>query len=215
MIHRGSQIATLIQTSNTFFNICTISFCKFCSVSQQRFFAQKNITKYLPKPVWVSSSLCSIIWGSAKPNLIKKLETQQKKAIRHISHRGYNSHTAEIFKELEYLNINDLISQNQAIFARNYRNNKLPGSFTNLLCPLPDQGVRRVRDDDYNFLQIPLLYVNLHYFPVPRIISNWNSLPLEIKSVSDLSEFRLDLKSHFLSKYLTVCDVINCFSCKN
>ena len=212
MIHRGSQIATLIQTSNTFFNICTISFCKFCSVSQQRFFAQKNITKYLPKLVWVSSLFWLNNLGLCKA---KKLETQQKKAIRHIAHRGYNSHTAEIFKELEYLKVNDLISQNQAIFARNYKNHKLPGSFTNLLCPLPDQGVRRVRDDDYNFLQIPLLYVNLHYFPVPRIISNWNSLPLEIKSVSDLSEFRRDLKSHFLSKYVTVCDVINCFSCNN
>ena len=185
-------------------------------MSRSKDFLPKRILQNIYRSLFESHlHFGSIVWGSAKPNSIQKLETQQKKAIRHITHRGYNSHTAEIFKELEYLKVNDLISLNQAIFARKYRNNKLPGSFKNLLCPLPDQGVRRVRDDDYNFLNIPLLYVDLHYFPVQRIISNWNNLPLEIKSVSDLSDFRQDLKSHFLSKYVTVCDVINCFSCNN
>ena len=186
------------------------------ALSRSKDFLPKRILQNIYRSLFESHlHFGSIIWGSAKPKLIEKLETQQKKAIRHIASRGYNSHTAEIFKELEYLKVNELISLNQAIFARNYANNKLPGSFKNLLCSLPDQGVRRVRDDDYNFLQIPLLYLDLHYFPVQRIISNWNSLPLEIKSVSDLSDFRQDLKSHFLSKYVTVCDVVNCFSCNS
>ena len=186
------------------------------ALSRSKDFLPKRILQNIYRSLFESHlHFGSIVWGSAKPKLIQKLETQQKKAIRHIAHRGYNSHTAEIFKELEYLKVNDLISLNQAIFARNYANGKLPGSFKNLLCPLPDQGVRRVRDDDYNFFQIPLLFVDLHFFPVQRIISNWNNLPLEIKSVSDLTDFRQDLKSHFFSKYVTVCDVINCFSCNN
>ena len=186
------------------------------ALSRSKDFLPKRILQNIYRSLFESHlHFGSIVWGSAKPNSIQKLETQQKKAIRHIAHRGYNSHTAEIFKELEYLKVNDLISLNQAIFARNYANGKLPGSFKNLLCPLPDQGVRRVRDDDYNFLQIPLLFVDLHFFPVQRIISNWNNLPLEIISVSDLTDFRQDLKSHFFSKYVTVCDVINCFSCNN
>ena len=62
----------------------------------------------------------SIVWGSAKPKFIQKLKTQQKKAIRHIVHRAYNSHTAKLFQELEYFKVNDLISLKQAIFDRNY-----------------------------------------------------------------------------------------------
>ena len=127
----------------------------------------------------------------------------------------YNSHTAETFKELEYLRVDDLVSLNQSIFARTYSNNKLPGSFKNLLSPVPDQGVRRTRDDDYNFSLVPLKYADLHHFPVPKLVSTWNSLPLTIKSVSDLSEFRADLKAYFLSKYETACDLVNCFSCNN
>ena len=118
-------------------------------------------------------------------------------------------------RELGYLRVDDLVSLNQSIFARNYSNNKLPGSFKNLLSPVPDRGVRRTRDDDYNFSLLPLKYADLHHYPVPKMVSTWNSLPLTIKSVSDLSDFRSDLKAYFLSKYETVCDSVNCFSCNN
>ena len=59
----------------------------------------------------------SIVWGCAKQSYIKKLEIQQKKAVRHIFNLKFNSHTAEAFRDLEYLQINDLISLNQSIFA--------------------------------------------------------------------------------------------------
>ena len=63
-----------------------------------------------------------------------------------------------------------------------------------------------------HFSLLPLKNADLHHFPVPKMVSTWNSLPLTIKSVSDLSDFRSDLKAHFLSKYETVFDLINCLS---
>ena len=51
---------------------------------------------------------------------LHKLEVQQKKAIRHAKTPRYNAHTGDHFKQLEYLQIRDLISFNQAIFARKY-----------------------------------------------------------------------------------------------
>ena len=93
----------------------------------------------------------SIVWGSAKQNILNKLEIQQKKAIRHIKYLKYNSHTSESFKELQYLKFYDLISFNQAIFIRNYKNNKLPYSFNNMLCNVPGN-TRRSRDDDFNYI---------------------------------------------------------------
>ena len=71
----------------------------------------------------------SIVWGSAKQNILNKIDIQQKKAIRHVSNLKYNSHTAESFKQHKYLKLYDLISFNQAIFIHNYKNNKLPFSF--------------------------------------------------------------------------------------
>ena len=155
----------------------------------------------------------SIVWGCAKPNILNKLQVQQNKAIRHVQHLKYNSHTSDSFKQLKYLKLSDLISYNQSIFIRNYKNNKLPFSFHNMFGTIPDNGPRRVRDDDYNFMNPPVNYSHLHYFPKSRLIYNWNNLPLLIKSVSDISEFRSDIKHHFLSKYETICDNPNCYSC--
>ena len=155
----------------------------------------------------------STVWGCAKPRLLHKLEVQQKKAIRHIKHLRYNAHTGDHFRKLQYLTVRDLISFDQAIFLRKYSNNKLPSSFNNMLCPVPDQGARRTRDDDYNFHPSSLSYADLHYFPTPQLIYNWNNLPLLVKSVSDMSDFRSDLKHHFVSKYETNCLDVNCYSC--
>ena len=58
--------------------------------------------------------------------------------MRYINNLKYNSHTATYFKQLEYLNIFDLISFNQAVFMRNYSNNKLPSSFINMFGPIPE-----------------------------------------------------------------------------
>ena len=185
-------------------------------------FALSRSKSFLPRRIFLKSiyrslfeshlHFGSIVWGCAKPKYLHKLEVQQKKAVRHIFNQRYNSHTAETFKELGYLRVDDLVSLNQSIFARNYSNHKLPGSFKNLLSSVPDRGVRRTIDDDYNFSLLPLKNADLHHFPVPKMVSTWNSLPLTIKSVSDLSDFRSDLKAHFLSKYETVCDLINCLS---
>ena len=141
------------------------------------------------------------------------MKFSKKKSIRHIKHLKYNSHTAEHFKELEYLKLSDLITFNQSVFVRNYSNKKLPSSFDNFLSPVPDQGVRRVRGDEYNYFSSPVNFADLHFFPTPQLIYKWNNLPLVIKSVSDISNFRSDLKRNFISKYETICHEHNCYSC--
>ena len=67
----------------------------------------------------------SIVWGSAKSNILSKLEIQQKKAIRHVNNLKYNAHTKEAFKQHGFLQLFDLILYNQAVFIQNYKNNKL------------------------------------------------------------------------------------------
>ena len=155
----------------------------------------------------------SIVWGCARPNILNKLFIQQKKAIRHVKHLKFNAHTSASFKQLEYLKLQDLIQFNQAVFIRNYSNKKLPYSFNNMYSTVPESVVRRSRDDDYNYLSPQIKYANLHYFPSSQLIYNWNNLPLLIKSVSEPSEFRSELKRFLISKYETDCYLPNCYSC--
>ena len=155
----------------------------------------------------------SIVWGSAKQTILSKLEIQQKKAIRHINNLKYNSHTAESFQNLQYLKLYDLIKFNQAIFIRNYKNNKLPYSFNNMLSDVPDN-TRRSRDDDYNYSLPQSNYACLLHYPTPKLVYNWNCLPLTLKSVSEHGKFRRELKLSFLSKYETLCTKSTCRSCQ-
>ena len=156
----------------------------------------------------------SIVWGCAKQNILNRIDTLQKKAIRHVCNLKYNAHTAEYFRKHHYLTFNDLISFNQAIFMRNYTNKKLPSSFNNMLSPVPDN-YRRRRDDDYNFISPHINFANLHHFPTPKLVYNWNNLPLTLKSVSEPLNFRTELLQHFTSAYETQCAKLNCYSCQN
>ena len=184
------------------------------ALSRSKAFLPARVLKTIYRSLFESHlHFGSIVWGCARSQSLHKLEVQQKKAIRHIKNLRYNAHTGDHFKQLEYLQIRDLISFNQAIFARKYSNGKLPSSFNHMLPSVPDQGCRRIRDDDYNFFPMSISYADLHYFPTQQIIYNWNKLPLLIKSVADMAEFRADLKNHFVSKYETVCNTVDCFAC--
>ena len=134
------------------------------------------------------------------------------KAIRHINKLKYNSLTREAFKMHVFLELFDLISYNQAVFIQNYKNNKLPSSFNNRLDNVPDN-IRRLRDDDYNYFLPTNKHASLNHFPKYQLFYNWNNLDIFLKSVSEPTKFRSELKSYFLEKYKTECTQPNCYSC--
>ena len=84
--------------------------------------------------------------------------------MRHIKQLKYNAYTAETFRQLDFLRLDDLISHDQAIFIQNYTNNKLSSSFCNMFSSLPDNAMR-IRDDDYSLFYPNVKYAVLHFFP--------------------------------------------------
>ena len=74
--------------------------------------------------------------------------------------------------------------------------------------------VRRSRDDDYNYSLQSVSKTQLCYFPKFKLVQNFNMLPLIIKSLSDESHFRTELKTYFLSKYNIDCTIKDCLSCE-
>ena len=50
----------------------------------------------------------NILWGSAYKSVLQKLVTQQKKAIRVITHSKYNEHTPPLFKRMNILKLDDM-----------------------------------------------------------------------------------------------------------
>ena len=103
--------------------------------------------------------------------------------MRHIFNLMFNSHTDETFRH----KWPDVL---KSVF------------FRNLFSPVSDRGPRRTTDDDCNFFLMPLKYSDLFYYPVPKIISNWNSVPLN-HSMSRF-KFRNLSQGHLFTKLLSM-----------
>ena len=157
----------------------------------------------------------SLLWGCAEQKLLKKIETLQKKCIRNVGLKGSVSHTEPIFKELKILKFEDKISFFRALFMHQYRNNKLPVSFTNIFQDITNTDELQTRHNDYNYKNAPAVYKYLENFPYKKMITNWNSLSIELKATAEMLDFQCNLKNKFLSAYTSDFKCTSpCYSCK-
>ena len=93
------------------------------------------------------------MWScTAKCNLEGVIRIQ-KKAIRIISGSRYNAHTANLFKQLEILPLEQLILFTKLNFMYDYLNEKLPKSFANTWNRNNDLNRRTIRNG--NLLNVP------------------------------------------------------------
>ena len=130
------------------------------------------------------------MWGCAKPKVLTKIENLQKKAIRNVSLKKYKAHTEPIFKKLNILKLADKLSYCRSVFMHQYRNGKLPVSFTGLFSDIINTDELQTRHNDYNYNNEPAIRHNLESFPFKQIIFNWNSLNIDLKSTGDEEEFK-------------------------
>lgn len=66
-----------------------------------------------------------LILGIKKSKNINKIITLQKKAVRNVARRGYNSHAVPIFGMLGLLKFEDILNTNACCLMYNYTNTKL------------------------------------------------------------------------------------------
>ena len=72
----------------------------------------------------------NLLWGCADKKLLGKIDVLQKRCIRNVGLKKYKAHTEPIFKELNILKVSDKISFAKSVFMHQYKNNKLPISFS-------------------------------------------------------------------------------------
>ena len=94
-----------------------------------------------------------------------------------------------------------------------YRNKKLPISFSNIFTDIINCDNLQSRHNDYNYVINPAIKKQLELFPLRQILFNWNSLRFDLKATADADEFLMkdNLCSHY--SYETDCNV-NCYSCR-
>ena len=158
----------------------------------------------------------STVWGNARESALRKTILLQKRAMRTIHKTRYNSHTEPLFAKSNILKVTDLYEYNVALFMRDYANNKLPISFTNMFPTMSDvSGYSATRNSQALYIPKTLntFSSNLPPSTYPRI---WNKWCEKIPIHSNKYSFKTRLKSMIISKYSIAvkCNSLYCMDCQ-
>ena len=157
----------------------------------------------------------NLLWSCSNKKSLDKIENLQKKCLRNVALKGYKAHSEPIFKDLNILKLRDKFTYCRSVFMHQYRNKKLPISFSDIFTDIINCDNLQSRHNDYNYVINPAIKKHLELFPLRQILFNWNSLSVDLKSTADADEFKILMKDNLCSHYSyeTDCNV-NCYSCR-
>ena len=157
----------------------------------------------------------NLLWSCSNKKSLDKIENLQKKCLRNIALKNYKAHTEPIFKDLNILKLRDKFTYCRSIFMHQYRNKKLPISFSDIFTDITNSDNLQSRHNDYNYVVNPAVKKYLELFPLKQILFNWNSLSIDLKATADSEEFKMLMKNSLCSQYNHESDCpINCYSCR-
>ena len=156
------------------------------------------------------------IWGGNNTSKGKgRLQSIQKKAIRHISKAHFNAHTEPRMKNLGYLKIEDQYFLQCAKLVHDMINKNCPQNLhdtLNLSCDSHTYSLRSVANNPLelreNLTNKPQIRKGFTHM-APKV---WNNIPDNIKAIKNRDNFKNKLKDHILEGYLNnlVCSNPSC-----
>lgn len=159
---------------------------------------------------------CLPAWSSSYQSYLNPLTLLQKKVIRIISGKRYNSHTANLFRNLDILPIHELSIFSKLTIMYDYINNKLPSTFSTLWRRNNEINVRALRN--LNDFYIPLVRkTSIENFPEFYFQKLWNEMCNNDLLTSDQprKKFVKNLKVYLMLQVETICNNNSCLECRN
>ncbi|KAK6165112.1 hypothetical protein SNE40_023671 [Patella caerulea] len=145
---------------------------------------------------------CSTVWGSANKGKLEVLYKLQKRAARSILDEKPDSHSAPLFKTLNWLTIYQRIQYNQGMLTFKILRDKLPSYLYNTFCEnskLTETNMT-LRSESQNKLAIPKSKKKAMTRTFQYTASVfWNSLPQTVKHASSSFIFKKELVKHVKS----------------
>ena len=151
---------------------------------------------------------CVQIWSCGSQSSFNKLYLMQKRAIRLVTKSQYNAHTEPLFKSTNILPLSQLALQTKLQFVFEFKNGKLPGSFSGtLVYNYERQNNFELRNaSDFYVPTVRLKSVeNSPVFAFPKLWNDFNSP--EIKSLTSTIQFKKSIKEILLSN---LSNSVNC-----
>jgi hypothetical protein len=175
-------------------------------------------------------------WGFAPSSATNRIRKLQKKVIRNVTKSRYNSHTAELFKNLHILKFNDLLNTICLNFFYKYENDMLPSYFQNVFKPIRNNINRPIRNRQApnrlseNVENIENEYLTKYPIIHTNTISARNCLRHNLINMLHTRVFHQNIitkvythsyeglskysKNTLINSYKTICVRQNCPSCR-
>jgi len=157
-----------------------------------------------------------LAWGNSKATYLHKTEMLQKRAIRTINNKKYNSHTDPLFKESGVLKMSDLYRMEILLFMHDYINDKLPVSFRGTFSHNRDhQNAYNTRQwEMFNIPRTKSRFVDK--LPLIGFPSIWNKYAGLYNPTVSRNCFKRNIKISCFNEYKSLVDCNNplCLECR-
>jgi hypothetical protein len=138
-------------------------------------------------------SYCNMIWASNYSSRLDRIKILQKRIVRIIMRLPYSSHTAQAFRQLGILRIDEINRLQISEFMHRYTYKTLPVAYANYFNLTSDFHSYNTRN--LNTYRSEFARTNLRKFSIKSIGPHtWNSLPCEFRYISNLNLFKKQLK---------------------
>ena len=136
-------------------------------------------------------------WGATSNTNVERLNKLQKRAARIILNADYMTPSADMFKSLGWMSVNNRLKYNKAIFTYKAINGLTPSYISDLLKPIAKTCSRTLRSSETRSLTVPRSRTALCEGSFSRSAPKlWNSLPDTVRMALTLNAFKMIGKEH-------------------
>ena len=125
------------------------------------------------------------IWGGATPNLLRKAQAIQNMAARWVTSKGRRTRTSTLLELTGWFSIQELTKISSATITWKIINNKTPKRLQDTLTWDPLTLKFDIKEPRLEFTRAKFSY---------RACLDWNNLPDNIRTIKNISRFKLQMK---------------------
>ena len=163
---------------------------------------RRNFDEYSLKLIYFSIIYsriiyCIVLWGGSMKSHLQKINVVHKGIIRTICYKNRRHHSDPLFKHLQLLNFNDIISYFNLVFTYKCLNGlSCPVSYFSLAQDFHNYNLRNINSLRPKFFNTSQGQTSPSYYSA--LI--WNDLPVYLRNKPNINSFKYSLKLYLLSK---------------
>lgn len=166
------------------------------SCKARKFLNRESLRSLYYSFIYPYLSYCIIVWGATTQKNLLTLHRLQKKAVRIISNTHIYAHTADIFIDLEILNVKKLYYFSAALFMFKFMNGNCPKSINYMF---------KYSDHVYSTRQNYCYSIPLYKYKICQMniaykgVIVWNHIITTINTRGSFHSFKNRLKYYILN----------------